>query len=125
MCAREWLLITTHVTRLLLTHRSACLLHVPAMVNLNCKITAFSALMLFVGWQEGQPTCKKLSGGGAGIVTKARCRYAYGPTDTTATLPLTVSSSSKSRSVLSFWYWLTQVVPEKGTLNRCCCCCCH
>jgi len=24
---------------------------------------AFSALMLLVGWQEGHPTCKKLSGG--------------------------------------------------------------
>ena len=25
--------------------------------------TAFSSLMLLVGWQEGHPTCKKLSGG--------------------------------------------------------------
>jgi len=25
--------------------------------------TAFSALMLLVGWQEGHPACKKLSGG--------------------------------------------------------------
>jgi len=24
---------------------------------------AFSALMLLVGWQEGHPACKKLSGG--------------------------------------------------------------
>jgi len=23
----------------------------------------FNALMLFVGWQEGHPACKKLSGG--------------------------------------------------------------
>jgi len=28
----------------------------------------FSALMLLVGWQEGHPACKKLSGGGAGVV---------------------------------------------------------
>jgi len=27
-------------------------------------INAFSALMLLVGWQEGHPVCKKLSGGG-------------------------------------------------------------
>jgi len=27
------------------------------------KILAFSALMLLVGWREGHPTCKKLSGG--------------------------------------------------------------
>jgi len=26
-------------------------------------MNAFSALMLFVGWQEGHPVCKKLSGG--------------------------------------------------------------
>ena len=38
-------------------------------------------------------------------------------------LLLTVFCSSKSRLVLPFWYWLTQVVPDKGPLNRCCCCC--
>jgi len=26
-------------------------------------LDAFSALMLLVGWQEGHPACKKLSGG--------------------------------------------------------------
>jgi len=29
----------------------------------DCCVVAFSALMLLVGWQEGHPTCKKLSGG--------------------------------------------------------------
>ena len=29
---------------------------------------AFSALILLVGWQEGHPACKKLSGVGAGVV---------------------------------------------------------
>ena len=29
-------------------------------IDLPC---AFSALMLLVGWQEGHPACKKLSGG--------------------------------------------------------------
>ena len=38
-------------------------------------------------------------------------------------LPLTVSCFSKSRLVLPFWYWLTQVVPEKGPLNGCMCVC--
>jgi len=28
-------------------------------------------------------------------------------------------ASSKSRLVLPFWYWLTQVVPEKRLLNGC------
>jgi len=27
------------------------------------ELIAFSALMLLVGWQEGHPACKKLSGG--------------------------------------------------------------
>jgi len=30
-------------------------------------------------------------------------------------------ASVKSRLVLPFWYWLTQVVPEKGPLNGCVC----
>jgi len=27
------------------------------------QVVGFSALMLLVGWQEGHPACKKLSGG--------------------------------------------------------------
>jgi len=30
-------------------------------ITKECE-TAFSALMLLVGWQEGHPACKKLSG---------------------------------------------------------------
>jgi len=30
---------------------------------INCEHIAFSALTLLVGWQEGHPACKKLSGG--------------------------------------------------------------
>jgi len=36
-------------------------------------------------------------------------------------LPLTVLASVKSILVLPFWYWLTRVVPEKGSLNVCVC----
>jgi len=47
---------------------------------------AFSALMLLVGWQEGHPACKKLSGGVlAWLSVLARCRLAYGSADATAT----------------------------------------
>jgi len=53
------------------------------------KNTAFSALTLLVGQQEGHPACKKLSGG---IITGMlawlsgmRCRLAYSPVDATAT----------------------------------------
>jgi len=38
-------------------------------------------------------------------------------------LPLTVLASVKSILVLPFWYWLTRVVPEKGSLNVCVCVC--
>ena len=47
---------------------------------------SFSALTLLVGWQEGHPACKKLSGGcWHGYLSGARCRIAYGPADATAT----------------------------------------
>jgi len=36
-------------------------------------------------------------------------------------LLLTVSCFSKIQIGLPFWYWLTQVVPEKGPLNECVC----
>ena len=36
-------------------------------------------------------------------------------------LPLTVSCSSKTQLVLPFWYRLTPVVLDKGTLNGCVC----
>jgi len=32
-------------------------------ICLQCFAFAFSALTLLVGWQEGHPACKKLSGG--------------------------------------------------------------
>jgi len=48
---------------------------------------AFSALTLLVGWQEGHPACKKLSGGMLAwlSVSGATCRLAYGQADATAT----------------------------------------
>jgi len=47
--------------------------------------SAFSALMLLVGRQEGHPACKKLSGEElVWYLSGARCRLAYGPTDAIA-----------------------------------------
>ena len=54
-----------------------------------------------------------------GYLFAARCRLAYGPTDATATHCL--FASVKSRLVLPFWYWLTQVVLDKGPLKGCVC----
>ena len=48
--------------------------------------TAFSALTLLAGQQEGHPACKKLSGGVlAWYLSGARCRLVCGPADATAT----------------------------------------
>jgi len=56
--------------------------------GLNEWKEAFSALMLLVGWQEGHPACKKLSGGMLAWLcvchSGSRCRFAYGPADATA-----------------------------------------
>ena len=53
----------------------------------NClRFFAFIALTLLVGWQEGHPAYKKLSGGVlACYLSGARFRLAYGPADSTAT----------------------------------------
>ena len=63
---------------------------------------AFSALMLLVLRQEGQPACKKLSGGVLAWLSVITIKFTL---------------------VLPFWYWLTRVVPEKGPLNVCVCVC--
>jgi len=69
--------------------------------------------MLLVGWQEGHPACKKLSGGFLAwlSVWSEVQTCACGPADATAIHCL---ASVKSRLVLPFWYW---VVPEKKTVK--------
>ena len=85
-------------------------------------LTAFSALTLLVGRQEGHPACKKLSGGvlawlsvwseAQTCICSSWCHC--------HSLSL---ASVKSRVVLPFWYRLTWVVPDKGPLNGCVCVC--
>ena len=81
---------------------------------------AFSALTLLVGWQEGHPACKKLSGGvlvWLSVWSKVQtCMWPSWCHCHSLSL-----ASAKSRLVLPFWYWLTWVVPEKGPLNGCVC----
>ena len=78
--------------------------------------------MLLVGWQEGHPACKKLSGGVAGVVI---CVERGGDLHMAQLmpLPLTFSCFSKIQIGLPFWYRLTRVVPDKGPLNECVCVC--
>jgi len=83
---------------------------------------AFSASMLLVGRQEGHPACEKLEWWGAGMVIcldrgadlhmAQWCHY--------HSLSL---ASVKFRLVLPFWYRLTRVVLDKGSLNGCVCFC--
>ena len=88
------------------------------------RLVAFSALTLLVGWQEGHPACKKLSGGGlAWLSVWSEVQTCIWPSWCHChSLSLALV---KSRLVLPFWYRLTQVVLEKRPLNGCCCCCCY
>ena len=54
-----------------------------------------------------------------GYLSAARCRLAY--TARLMPLPLTVSCFSKFQIGFTFLYRLTQLVLDKGTLNRCVC----
>ena len=84
----------------------------------NNSHSAFSALTLLVGWQEGHPACKKLSGGvlaWLSVWSEMQTSWCH-----CHSLSL---ASVKSRLVSPFWYRLTWVVPEKGPLNGCVCVC--
>ena len=79
---------------------------------------SFSALTLLVGWREGHPAWKKLSGGmlaWLSVWSKVQT-YIWPSWCQCHSLSL---ASVKSRSVLPLWYRLTRVVPEKGPLNGC------
>jgi len=55
---------------------------------MSLLFSAFSALTLLVGRQEGHLACKKLSGGvlaWLSVWSEVQCRLAYGPADATAT----------------------------------------
>ena len=89
----------------------------------NLSNSAFSALTLLVGRQEGHPACKNIRvvGCWCGCLSGAGCRLALWPSWCRCH-PLSFASV-KSRLVLPFWYWLTWVVPDKGPLNGCVCVC--
>jgi len=83
-------------------------------------LSAFSALTLLVGRQEGHPVCKKLS-------SEVLAWLSVWSEVQTCIWPNRCHCHSlslapvKSRLVLPFWYQLTRVVPEKGPLNGCVC----
>ena len=92
------------------------------MLHLFNKVPTFSALTLLVGWQEGHPACKKLSGGMlAWLSVWSEVQTCIWPSWCHCnSLSL---ASVKSRLVLPLWYRLTWVVPDKGPLNGCVCVC--
>ena len=85
---------------------------------LDLTAYGFSALTLLVGRLEGHPACKKLSGGmlawlsvWSEVQTCINCIWPSWCHCHSLSL-----ASVKSRLVF-IWYWLTWVVPEKGSLN--------
>jgi len=80
-------------------------------------INAFSALTLLVGWHEGHPACKKLSGG---VLTWLSV---WSEMQTCIWPSWCHCHSLSLASVKSRLVSLTWVVPEKGLLNGCVCVC--
>ena len=101
--------------------RSACICLIYNIYLCTWTI-AFSALTLLYRWQEGHPSCKRLSGGVLAWLSAwsevQTCIWPSWCHCHSLSLP-----SVKSRLVLPFWYRPTWVVPEKGPLNRCVCVC--
>jgi len=95
---------------------SACILHI--------SVFAFSALTLLVGRQEGHPACKKLSGGGAGVVICLE-RGADLHMTQLMLLPLTVSSFSKIQTGFTFQVPAHPGTPGQRAIKRVCVCILH
>jgi len=84
--------------------------------------SAFSALTLLVGWQEGHPACKKLEWWGTGMVICLE-RDADLHVAQLMSLPLTVSCFSKIQIGFTFLVLARAHPgsPGKGPLNGCVC----
>ena len=83
--------------------------------------STFSALTLLVGWQEGHPASKILSGGVlAWLSVWSKVQTCIWPS--WCHCHSLCLASVKSRLVLPFWYRLTWVFSEKGPLNGCVSC---
>ena len=81
--------------------------------------STFSALMLLVGWQEGHPAVKKLSGEVLAWLSVWNEVQIICIWSSWCHCHLIISCSSKIQNGLPFWCWLTQVVLEKRPLNGC------
>ena len=116
VCDVMFLAPLTQSWNVLTLYPSVCTQHAIIFVRVSLCSLAFSALTLLVGWQEGHPACKKLSGEVLEwlsvwsevqtCIRPSRCHC--------HSLSL---ASVKFRLVLPFWYRLTEIVPDKGPLN--------
>jgi len=82
-------------------------------VKLISSYFAFTALTLLDRQQERHLTCKKLSGGVLAWLSLWSKVHTY------IWPSLLFLASEKSRLILPSWYWLTQVIPNKGPLKVC------
>ena len=81
-------------------------------------LSAFSALTLLVGRQEGHPACKKLSGEElVWYLSGVRCRLAYGPADA-------IACFSKIQIGFSFLVLAHPGSPGQRAIKRVCVCVC-
>jgi len=83
---------------------------------------AFSALMLLVGWQEGQPACKKTEQWGAGMVI---CLERDADLHMAQLMPLTVSCFSKIQTGITFLVPAHLGSPGKRAIKLACVCVCY
>ena len=84
-------------------------------------LSAFSALTLLVGWQEGRPACKKLEWWGTGMVICLE-RDADLHMAQLMPLPLTVSCFSKIQIGFTFLVPAHPGSPGKRAVKRLCVC---
>ena len=85
-----------------------------------CLCSAFSALTLFVGRQEGHPACKKLSGGMLAWLSAWSDLHMF----QLMPLPLTVSCFSKIRIGFAFLVPAHLGGPGERAFKRVCVCVC-
>ena len=80
-------------------------------------LVAFSALTLLVGWQEGRPACKNLSGWGAGMVI---CLERGADLHMAHLMPLPLTVSCFSKILIGFTFLVQAHLGSPG--QRACVC---
>ena len=96
-------------------------LHYSDLLCICCTTLCLQGFTLLVGRQEGHPVCKKLSGGGAGVVVCLE-RGADLHMAQLMPLPLTVSCFSKIQIAFTFLVLAHPGSVGKGAVKRVCVC---